>query len=176
VPKQLTILRAMVIVAIIAIDFGAVRAFFTEQSLPHVVAVLILGALPMTNALVVVYLISGRRRSYSPFLSGVKAAGAVALMISIASICWSSEAVERLTSPLVQPLVDDLRRRPHPSWWDIAIIYLLDAALFTLPQLAFALLGGYLLRRRVVLRARRVKATGSPRDAVDPARRDSRAD
>src|SRR5262245_59849854 len=106
----------MVIVAIIAIDFGAVRAFFT-QSLHHVVSMLILGALPMGNVLVVIYLISGQRRSYSPFLTGVKAAGAVALMVYIASICWSSEAVERLTGPLVQPLVDDLRRRPHPSWW-----------------------------------------------------------
>ena len=157
-PKRLTILWAMVIVAVVAIDFGAVRAFFT-QSLHHVVSMLILGALPMGNVLVVAHLISGRRCSYSPFLSGFKAAGATALVVYIASICWSSEAVERLTSPLVQPLVDDLRRRPHPSTWDIATIYLLDAALFTLPQLAFALLGGYLLRRRVALGAIQVKAT-----------------
>jgi hypothetical protein len=134
----------MVIVAIVAIDFGAVRAMFTSTGIgTHFIMMLIMGTLPMANVLLAGFLAGHLRGRYTPFLTGFEASGATALVIYLASIWRFSHAIERIfLSPLLQPMVDNLRRKPHAAPWDIAIIYISGAAILALPQLGFALIGG----------------------------------
>jgi hypothetical protein len=103
------------------------------------------GALPMGNILAVGLLIHRRRRN-RPFLLGFEAFGATALALYVAGVsCFTYEELE----PYFE-LVNGLLRRsfgPYITTVYVLTAYSIFAMLLVLPQLAFALIGGFLFRR-----------------------------
>ena len=72
----------MVVVAVAALDFAAIRAFLGSKSLAA--DSLLLGALPMANVLALGILTGQRRPRSSPFLLGFGTFGAIALAVYVA--------------------------------------------------------------------------------------------
>lgn len=146
----------MIVIALIAIDFAAIRTLvgFSTGEL------LILGALPMANILAVCALISQRRRS-RPFLLGFVTFGAVALALYIALTSLFGDGsnnsymtlVNYYLSPLVVPL--EQYRGQVSGFVFIPILVVVYVIMLILPQLAFALLGGSLSRRFKITITRR---------------------
>jgi hypothetical protein len=107
---------------------------------------LFLGSLPMANVLAVGMLVGQRRPGNRPFLLGFEAFGAVGLAFFIAlASCFPREVLLLYLTPVVVPMErtvgDD---RPFVMF---PIVGIVAVALLGLPQLAFALLGGFLSRR-----------------------------
>jgi hypothetical protein len=151
--KGLTIFWVMVIVAVVSIDLASVRSMFTSSNINiHFSIMFIMGAVPMANVLVA-GLFAGRQcRRYPPFLRGFEASGATALVIYVAAIWMSSQAIERIfLSPLLQPLADYVRTNPHATLWEIAIVVILifssGPAILAVPQLTFAFIGGSIVHK-----------------------------
>ena len=87
----------MVFVAVAALDFAAIRALVSSNSL--VAGLLLVGALPMANVLAVGLLVAQRWPRSRPFLLGFEVFGAMGLTLYVAmSCCPNEEALERLTS------------------------------------------------------------------------------
>jgi hypothetical protein len=151
--KRLTIFGVMVIVAVVAIDLGAVRGVFAKSDInTNFIAMFILGTVPMANVLLAGLLAGHQRRRYPPFLRGFEASGATALVIYVAAIWRSSWTIERVfLRPLLQPLHDYLLSRPNTTPWEIIIgfivILISGAAILALPQLAFASIGGFIFHK-----------------------------
>jgi len=130
----------MALIAIIALDFGAIRALSGfDFQVAEMVGV---GALPMANILAVGLLIGIWRREGRPSLFGFEAFGAVPLS---AYVAWAWSSPDSLSSYLqfyFRPMVDFFRT----NWpaWHIPVIYAIAAVLLALPQVAFALVGGWL--------------------------------
>jgi hypothetical protein len=142
----------MVAVAISALDFWAIRAVL-EFPTPKGQS-LILGALPMANALAVAILIGLWRPASRPFLLGFQAFGAIALALYVAgAILFYDEFVMSYLVLFLRPIVTVIGQRPPvvliPIYFSCAII------MFGLPQLAFALLGGFLSRKFKITITRR---------------------
>jgi hypothetical protein len=143
---RMRIAWAMFAVAIIAIDFAVMRALneypnpFGEE--------LLFGAVPMANVLVVGLLIAQQRPRSRPFLLGFEFFGAIALASYIAlalSFPGPSGPIRPYVAIVLDPIVGLMGLTSTPT--SVLIIWL--AVLFMLgwPQLAFALLGGFLSRR-----------------------------
>ena len=147
---------AMVLVAVIALEFGAIRAFLELQlraniegshHLSLMIGALALGAIPMASVLAVGLLIGLWRRGDRPFLWGFETFGAMALACYIA-------AVSLLTEELVRPLFDLIVKHLFTSLWNgpyrntvgHLIGYSVTIAILALPKVAFALMGGFLFR------------------------------
>ena len=151
--KRLTIFWVMVIVAVVAIDLGAVRGVFAKSDInTNFIAMFILGTVPMANVLVAALFAGHQCRRYRPFLRGFEASGATALVIYVAAIWSSSWAIERIfLHPLLQPLHDNLTSKPNQTLWEFTIgfivILISGAAILALPQLAFALIGGFIFHK-----------------------------
>jgi hypothetical protein len=151
--KRSTIFWVMVIVAVVAIDLGAVRGVFAKSDLnTNFIVMFILGTVPMANVLVAGLFAGHQCRRYPPFLRGFEASGATALVIYVAAIWMSSRAIERIfLSPLLQPLAENLRSKPNTTLWEIIIgfivILISGAAILALPQLAFAFIGGFIFHK-----------------------------
>jgi hypothetical protein len=144
----------MVAVAIAALDCGAIRAGPECDS--GVVVLLLLGALPMANVLVVGFLIGQRRPMSQPFLLGFETFGAVASFLYAAFVCLSPDPERPLGCYLVatvEPVRRLVERNYPPLDHPIALICI--AAMLGLPQLAFAVIGGFLSRRFKITITRR---------------------
>jgi hypothetical protein len=124
----------MIVIAIVAINFAVFRAWYfarsdywiTRESFVRL-ELLVKGAVPMANVLVVGFLIGLRRHRSSPFLRGFLVFGAVALVLYVLALFLDA----------------------GPSIYDDTVtVFLLGW-----PQLAFALIGASLSRksRNVVL-------------------------
>jgi hypothetical protein len=139
----------MVAVAITALDFGAIRALLPRHA--NVLddqrdILLLLGALPMANVLAVGMLIGHRRPGSRPFLMGFEAFGAMALAFFIAlASCFPREVWMSYLVPFVAPLERIIG--PDRPFVYIPIGGLVVAVMLVGPQVAFAVIGGFLSRR-----------------------------
>ena len=151
--KRLTIFCIMVIVGVVAIDLGAVRNVFAKSDInTNFVPMFILGTVPMFNVLMAGLFVGYKCRRYPPFLQGFEASGATALVIYVAAIWRHSWAIElNFLRPLLQPLYDYLLSKPKMNFWEITsgfiVLLISGAAVLTLPQLAFAFIGGFTLHK-----------------------------
>jgi hypothetical protein len=134
----------MVFVAIAALNFTVIRVVLDNGS--NTSTLLGLGVLPMANFLAAGLLIGQRRRGGRPFLLGFEVFGTTALAFYVALvICFSEQAVIAYLRVFFYP-IEGIMGRHRP----IVLIPILCSAavvLLGLPQLAFALLGGFLSRR-----------------------------
>jgi len=156
---------AMIFVAIAALNFGALRiwsdfkrvdvynetsTWILNRSDYHNMLVddaLVTGALPMANVLVVGLLIGLRRRRSRPFLSGFEVFGATALALYVAgAIFFTEELVMPYLNLVLKPLARTIGIRPFLSTVKLLVLASVAAVMLGLPQLAFALIGGFLFR------------------------------
>jgi hypothetical protein len=137
----------MVAVAIVALDFAAIRAFLDSPDSPEV-GLLVLGALPMANVLAVAILIGQQRPGSRPFLLGFEAFGAMALALFVALARFFPGAGPINFYPalvMIQPMEKIIgQNRPFVF---IPIACLGYVVILGWPQVAFALIGGFLFRR-----------------------------
>jgi hypothetical protein len=156
------IARLMVFVAIVALNFAAYRACYFD--LPTALTAnqfefLTWGALPMVNILAVGIVIGHRRREYRPFLLGFEAFGAAALVLYLAYIAvWLFTDYQWPVRPFVVMVLNPLRKLvgyfESPAL--NAIFYRsVVAVLMSLPQVAFAVIGGFLSRKCRLILTRR---------------------
>ena len=133
----------MVVVAIVALDFGMIRAMPVIG--PQTSELLILGALPMANVLVVGLLIGHWRPENRPFRLGFVLFGALALALFVAltrSFPLEMEmSVHAIGVYLVKTIGPD---RPLLLVLAQTFAFL---AILVLPQVVFALIGGFLSRK-----------------------------
>ena len=131
----------MVFVAIAAIDFGAIRAVL-DYRMNDLFALggvlLLLGALPMANVLLVGMLIAQRRPGSSMFLVGFEWFGAMALALFIALVLISPVGIVSCLIPVVM-LSTEIARE---NILQLPFAVLGSVVLLGLPQLGLAVLGG----------------------------------
>jgi hypothetical protein len=135
----------MVAIAIVALDFGAIRALIGLNSLAA--DSLLLGALPMANVLAVGLLIGQTHPGIRPFLLGFETFGAVAFAVYVALSVYHDAAAVMAHLALFQgsSLEISISRLPPLG---LALIRIpLLVAILGWPQLAFALAGGFVSRR-----------------------------
>ena len=131
----------MVVVAIAALDFGAIRTFLDPQSDTKG---LVFGALPMANVLLVGLLTARYRPRSRSYLLGFEAFGAIALALYIFLLAIGRGQQGPIDSYIdfVTIIVIDAIGTNHPLTmpilWSSAVIMLGG------PQLVFALIGGSL--------------------------------
>ena len=137
----------MVFVAIVALNLGAIRALLGIRSPLNnkAVGVLGLGALPMVN-LLAAGTIAGRWHPTSrTFLWGFEVAGAAALVLYVAGACLFSE---QLLMSYLYLVVWPVTSFMGQSWFvNIPIVYLIAVFMLAMPQVTFALVGGFLFRK-----------------------------
>jgi hypothetical protein len=142
----------MVGIAIAALDFAVIRAMLRYPE----IGFFVLGALPMTNVLVVSILVAQQRPGSRPFLLGFAVSGAIVLALFVAMM-----------------ILD--QNQDGPIFWYLILLYIpmekavgLDrpyvhfalecsgvAGMLTVPQVAFALIGGFISRRFKITISRR---------------------
>jgi hypothetical protein len=137
----------MGIIAITALNLGAIRAV-TDRPNP-MIDLLAEGALPMANVLALGLLVGYRHLGSRSFLVGFEAFGAVALAFYVASILSMSDRAS--FGPIIVDSYLRLERKLWPPWWSRTVprVVIASSALslwLTWPQLAFALVGGFLTR------------------------------
>ncbi|MHC5538753.1 hypothetical protein ACYOEI_11065 [Singulisphaera rosea] len=133
----------MIAVAILAINFGMIRACWG-------VYLLNLGVIPMANVLGLTYLALRKRPAERPFLVGFEVFGLVALSLFIRV---SSQNERELIFYYLQPLLSPIESlAPRSAFMLVGVIFPLAIALLGLPQLLFAFFGGYLSRRYRIIR------------------------
>jgi hypothetical protein len=144
----------MFAIAILAVDFAVFRAFLDYTS--PMGEELLFGALPMANVLAVGLLIAQQRPRNRPFLLGFELFGAIALASYVAFALWFANPggpirwyVSIVLDPIVAPM--GLTR----TLGSVLIIWLVVLFMLAWPQLAFALIGGFLSRRYKVTITRR---------------------
>jgi hypothetical protein len=137
----------MVIVALAALDFGAFRAALDHANGPHVLLCVV--ALPMANALVLGLLIGRRHRGSHRFLVGFEAFGAAALAYLIAAILSGEDWVWSYLTLATGPIRATIGPTGGGKWTTSRLLVARSfLSLFaTLPQLTFALMGGFLSRK-----------------------------
>jgi hypothetical protein len=136
----------MVAVAIAALNLGAIRAVFDRNS--RTSYQLGIGAMPMADVLVVSLLIPHRRRRSCRFRSGFVVFGAIALAVyvTVASL-FADDLVNpylRFSYNLLFSFIGIIT--PRPVQFSFMMHDLFRAVMLVLPQLAFALIGGFFLR------------------------------
>jgi hypothetical protein len=150
---QFRIIWLMIFIAIAALNFGAIRAWYQLRpdgnGVNNTVEVLTYGTLPMANLLAVGIIIGLRRPETRPFLWGFAAFGTLALVFFMPLAYFYTEEVVQpyilwfLRIRSVQKTVKD-NFSPAVR---IPIFYSIAALLVVLPQMAIALIGGFVFRR-----------------------------
>jgi hypothetical protein len=143
----------MVAVAIAALDLTAIRAMHDSETL--VGEFLVVGALPMANILAVGILIARRRRGSRPFFLGFEEFGVIALALYVVStISFRDRVVEPYLNlfQFLDPILEGIGGTPVVS---VPIRIFIFSVILVLPQLAFALIGGFLSRRYRITITRR---------------------
>jgi hypothetical protein len=137
----------MAFVAVAVLDFGAIWALIGFDSLEA--SSLLLGALPMANVLAVAILIGQRRPGSRPFFLGFEAFGAMALAFYVALTFFHITALTTYVGLLSQPWAKTIGRVPALSSDRVQSFIAAPVVVVMLlsPQVAFALIGGFLSRR-----------------------------
>jgi hypothetical protein len=147
---------AMVAVAIAALDFTAIRTVLDSKS--PLGGVSLLGALPMANVLVVGLVIAQQRPKTRLFLVGFELFGAIALASYIAlALLFPGGPIRPYVSIVLDPILATMG--PAPPFTRFPIIWCVVAVMLAWPQVAFALLGGFLSRKFRVTITRRCYPT-----------------
>lgn len=137
----------MAFVALVALNFGAVRAAFEFRNLyglPQIL--LLLGALPMVNVLAVGLMRLYRRLGSYAFLLGFEVFGATALLTFVAAdYFFTDDVFEPYLDLFYKPFVKTFGR--GLSAGRATILASAMVLMLGLPQLIFALIGGSLFRR-----------------------------
>jgi hypothetical protein len=142
----------MVGIAIAALDFAVIRAMLRYPE----IGFFVLGALPMANVLVVCTLVASQRRGNRPFLLGFAASGMMGLVLFVALMNFDQHQngpifyyLSLLYVPMDKAVGLD---RPYVR---IPLECSVVVGMLTLPQVAFALIGGFLSRRFKITITRR---------------------
>ncbi len=136
----------MVLVAIVGFNCWAIRMIIRDYGGPIADQVGI-GALLMANILIIVPLLSYPYRGTRRFLWGFEVFGVAAVTLYVALTIWFQARVPFLTR-YIRLAEDALIGDWRPPWTEprLLIGYTLVAVWLTLPQLVFALIGGFLTR------------------------------
>lgn len=142
----------MVLVAIAALDFAMIRECVDYEN--YIGELLAFGGLPMANILVVDLLAGWSRRRSRPYSLGFKAFGATALTLYVVDLLlFRGEVVDLYVGWVLAPFrwvpwlnIDGATLN------DIIVRCIIVVVMLTLPQLAFALLGGFLSNRYKIVR------------------------
>jgi hypothetical protein len=130
----------MVFVALAALNFAVFRAAGDAHSKTGVL--LALGAMPMASVLAIGLIIGYRRHGSRPFLLGFESFGAMALaLFAAAVVLFGGKMLESYTRILIDPLAKIIG--PDRPFIHIPVAYVS----LGLPQVAFALMGGFLSQK-----------------------------
>jgi hypothetical protein len=125
-----------------------VRALRDYPSNSHTAEVLFVGALPMANVLVAGLLVGRRQRGSRRFLLGFEVFGALALALYIAmAMLWTGGLLQDYLDLCIDPIQKVIGHRGLIPLPIIIIAYSIIAVWASLPQLTFALIGGFLCRK-----------------------------
>src|SRR5689334_2215766 len=131
----------MVLVAVAALNFATIRALLGFHSPEG--ELLVLGALPMANILAAGLLIGRRYHGSRRFLLGFEAFGAIALASCAAgAILFPDKVVRSYLNLALDPYWNAFL--PNLTTAIILGLYAIALVMLSLPQLAFAVLGGFL--------------------------------
>jgi hypothetical protein len=142
-------------VALVALNFGVMRLLddlghrefartHTDRFL-HVTQNWVVGGLPMLNTLGIVLVIGLRRRGSHGFVWGFVLFGAIALALYVAAVGFYFDEFEQAARDLLRPIVVALTDGQMVlSAERFLLLIFIAAATFFLPQLAVALIGGFL--------------------------------
>ncbi len=135
----------MAIVAIAALDFGAIRAASDIAAGTNVLLCMV--GLPMANLLTIGLLIGQRHRESRQFLFGFEAFGIGALAFLIKEILCGQDWMWSYLRLVIEPLTAAIRMTGWGEWsrFGLPVGRFFLSLWATLPQLAFALIGGYLV-------------------------------
>jgi hypothetical protein len=134
----------MVFVVLAALNFTALRAALDAPSPTS--ELLALGAMPMATVLTMGLLIGHRRHVSRPFLLGFESFGIMALAVYVVlASCFAKEVVGRYASLFIEPVANIIGRNQPVIF--IPIAYSVGVVVLGFPQVAFALIGGFLSRR-----------------------------
>jgi hypothetical protein len=152
---RFSIFDVMALVALVAIDIAALRLLAKAEAADQELAGLMaLGVLPLANVLAfgMARLMRARSSGHRArrFWAGFEAFGLVALLLFIAGTSFATHALYQAVDATIRPLVNPGRPVTH---------IILPALL--LPQLAFAILGGWLNTKFRVIITRRTDAPAS---------------
>jgi hypothetical protein len=153
-PPRFSIAWLVVAVAIAAVNFGAIRTLLGPRA-GNAGAFLLLGALPMANALIVGMLIARQRPRRRPFVLGFEVFGALALSVYVllSFIPGRPEPIISYLDLVFNHLPSFDSGYPPPV---LAAIRVFVAVLLLVgPQLVFALIGGFISRRFKITITRR---------------------
>jgi hypothetical protein len=150
---RLRIARVMIFIAFIALNLGTARAilgFRSENAILWTqVTMLGLGCLSMLNVLAIGLLMAYRWRGSRSFVQGFEVFGITALVLYIAVVTlFTEEVVRPFRDRVILPLAYLLREGPYITLTGELLAYLIFGALVSLPQIAFAAIGGLLTSRR----------------------------
>jgi hypothetical protein len=136
----------MVAVAIAGLNFGAIRAMLAP-GMGLRGASLVVGALPMANVLVAGLLVARQRPKSRPFLLRFEAFGAIALALYVVLV--ASSLHREVVMPYVQRVLDPINQRMATSTplVLIPVRFSVGVVLLVMPQMAFALIGGFVSRK-----------------------------
>lgn len=150
------IIGLMGLVIVSALEFWGIRAlndlsfqFYVNGSplLSQMIGALVLGAIPMGNILAFGLLFFLRRRGKLPFLLGFETFGAIVLTLYISGfVLFPDLSVKPLHNHFLKTLVPYFQTGPLISSVGMVSLFSVMIAILTLPQVAFALLGGWLFR------------------------------
>ncbi len=142
----------MGVVAIAGCDFAVIRTFGDYRS--QTGDLLLVGAMPMANVLAVGMPTGLHPLRSRPFVLGFEAFSTIAL----ASYLFMAIFFYRVPWHYVQPVVNHLLMtlRPYGTLVCVSAICSAAAAMLVLPQVTFALIGGFLLRKYRITTALRL--------------------
>jgi hypothetical protein len=142
----------IVFVALAALNFAVFRTAGDAHSITGVL--LASGAMPMATVLAIGLIIGYRRHGSRPFLLGFESFGAMALaLFAILAVCFGENLLESYIRIFIRPLskiIGSDRPLIHIPL-AISVAYVAPG----LPQVAFALMGGFLSRKYRITITRR---------------------
>jgi hypothetical protein len=142
----------MVAVSVAALDFAVMRMVL-DHHIGAASELIDMGGLPIANLLAVGLFIGQKRRGSRPFLLGFKAVGVMALALYVALAVFSPQTV----IPYLELSLEPIRSTIGLDRTIVlnATIYSVVVVMLGWPQVAFALIGGFLSRRVKVTITRR---------------------
>jgi len=144
-------------IALVALNFGVMRLLddlghrqfvitHTDRFL-HVTQHWVVGGLPMLNTLGIVLVIGLLRRGSHRFVWGFVLFGAIALALYVAAVGLYFDEFEQAGHDLLRPIVAALANGQTVLSAEKFLMFIcIVAVTFFLPQLAVALVGGFLFR------------------------------
>jgi hypothetical protein len=142
----------MIFVAVAAINFAAVRAVLANPGPTS--ELLALGAMPMASVLLMGILAGIRRPDRHPFLLGFTSFGVIGLSLYVLmAVNFADATIGPYLEQFLEPIVQIIGRDQSAIF--ILTVYSIAVVLLGWPQVAFALLGGFVSRRYKITVTRR---------------------